>query len=611
MQKLTWHNMLMVAGLAFLIADHGGVGATEHDATGNVMFIHPDGTGLNHFLLARHYWATNDCCSGPDGALQWDRLPAMAVYRGHMSDQLTATSNGGATAHAFGVKVQGPDSYGKDRGRAILALSGYPGSFLREAGCYGHPIGVINDGDIAGEPGTGAFLAETGIRGEPNEQTRQFLEGRPGFEQDCDPRTSEVEHNGDRLPDVVLGGGERFFLPEETEFCKDRGPLPPADNLPLDCAAHIDPVNDRGPAREDGRNLLKLANELGYVIMRTRTEFEAIKAKVDADQSFAPRILGLFAADDMFNDEEEEQLKDLGLVRDPDDTLPAEGLEYGPDKIGDLVLWGAKEDDPERPYSFNPPTIAEMTALGLEVLKRRAEEAGKPFAVVVEDESTDNMPNKNNAIGTLRALKRTDDMIGVARNFVNHVDDKTLIITGADSDGSGPQLLALRAVDSSPDGQEEDDIPFNPIQCEDDSDLDTCKVMFTNVNPTGLDGGEQFVEVDGLDGRDSKVFIAEPDALLAFRPFENAATEAPSVPDQRLPFAVVWTGRPDVAGGILSRAEGVNAELLNSREPFYEGEPPLYIRFDNTDIYRMVYLTLFGERLPSGVGVPAATRPKY
>lgn len=602
--------MLTAAGVASLIVGHGGVGAAEDDAIGNAIFIHPDGTGLNHFLLARHYWARNECCKGPDGTLQWDRLPAMVVYRGHMSDQLTATSNGGATAHAFGVKVQGPDSYGKDRGRAILALSGYPGSFLREAGCYGHPIGVINDGDIAGEPGTGAFLAETDIRGEPNEQTRQFLEGRPGFEKgnDCDPRTSEVENDGDRLPDVILGGGERFFLPEGIGLCKDRDPKPLTNNLPLDCAAHTDPVNGRGPAREDGRNLLQLAHELGYVIMRTRAEFEAVKTQMDTDPNFAPRVLGVFAADDIFNDEEEEQLKAIGLVRDPDDALPPEGLEYGVDKIGNLVLWGAKQDDPERPYSFDPPTIAEMTALGLEALKRRAEEAGKPFAVVIEDESTDNMPNKNNAIGTLRALQRTDDMIGVARNFLTKRDEKTLIITGADSDGSGPQLLALRAVDSSPTGQEDDDIPFNPIQCDDARDLNTCVVTFTNVNPTGLDDGDQLVEVDGVDGRGGKPFLAEHDALLPFRPFPNKATDAPSVAAQPLPFAVVWTSLPDVAGGILSRAEGLNAELLNSMEPFREGEPPFYARFDNTDIYRMVYLTLFGERLPTSVGVSAETR---
>ncbi len=250
-------------------------GAAEAQRIGNAIFIHPDGTGLNHYHAGRLYW------KGPDRSLEYDKLPEMVVYRGHMSDRITGTSNGGATTHAFGVKVQGPDSYGRDRGRDILALSGYPGSFLREAGCYGYSIGVINDGDIAGEPGTGAFLAETDIRGEPNEQTRQFLEGRPGFEvgTDCDPRTPEIENSGDRLPDVILGGGERFFLPEGTPLCRDLADPPPAESLPLTCAAHTDAVFGSGSDRDDGRNLLQLADELGYVIMRTRAEFEKLSGK--------------------------------------------------------------------------------------------------------------------------------------------------------------------------------------------------------------------------------------------------------------------------------------------------------------------------------------------
>lgn len=610
MGKESWRQRVMTASLVLLIGGYGLAGAADRDETGNVIFIHPDGTGLNHFLLARHYWAREDCCAGPDGFLQWDRLPAMAVYRGHLSDQLAATSNGGATAHGFGVKVQGSDSYGQDRGRSILALSGYPGSFLREAGCYGHPIGIINDGDVAGEPGTGAFLAETATRNEPNEQTRQLIEGRPGFEQgnDCDPRTVEVEHDGDRLPDIILGGGERFFFPEQTELCRDRDPTPSAGELPLDCAAHTDPVDGGGPARKDGRNLLQSAHERGYIIMRTRQEFDAVKARVDADRHFAPRLLGIFAADDIFNDAAEERLKAVGLVRDAEDALPPEGLEYGADKVGKLVLWGAKQGDSERPYSFDPPTVAEMADLGLEVLKRRAQEAGKPFAAVIEVESTDNMPNANNAIGTLLALKRTDDLIGVARDFVAELDSRTLIITAADSDGSGPQLLALRTVDATPAGQKEADRVSNPVQCEDASDLNTCVVTYTDVNPTGLEGGEQWVEVDGMDGRGGRPFLAEPDALLPWRPFQNGATQAPSVPAQPLPFAVVWTGLPDVAGGIVSRAQGLNAGRLTRTEPFREGELPFYVRFDNTDVYRMVYVTLFGKRLPSGVGVAARSR---
>ncbi|TAE79023.1 MAG: alkaline phosphatase, partial [Verrucomicrobia bacterium] len=50
--------------------------------TGNVIFFHPDGLGLNHWFAGRMYFY------GPDGLLQWDQLPHMAPYRGHMNNTL-------------------------------------------------------------------------------------------------------------------------------------------------------------------------------------------------------------------------------------------------------------------------------------------------------------------------------------------------------------------------------------------------------------------------------------------------------------------------------------------------------------------------------------------
>jgi len=77
----------------------------------NVIFVHPDGAALNSWNAARTYW------KGPDGRLAWDLMPEMLVYRGHMSDRLGATSNGGATAHAFGQRVKGGGSFGRDGSR--------------------------------------------------------------------------------------------------------------------------------------------------------------------------------------------------------------------------------------------------------------------------------------------------------------------------------------------------------------------------------------------------------------------------------------------------------------------------------------------------------------
>ena len=71
-------------------------------------------------------------CSGiasRKGVLPWPcQRSAVAKQQG-----LTMSSNGGATTHAFGFKVQAEDSFGQDGSRSITALSGYRGSIMREA----------------------------------------------------------------------------------------------------------------------------------------------------------------------------------------------------------------------------------------------------------------------------------------------------------------------------------------------------------------------------------------------------------------------------------------------------------------------------------------------
>jgi alkaline phosphatase len=497
-------------GLAFTVITASILGCATRDGrestTGNVIFVHPDGTGLNHWNAGRMYW------KGPDGVLEWDRLPEMAVYRGHMADQLTATSNGGATTHAFGVKVRGPGSFGKDGTSTIRALSGYDGSVMREAANAGHPVGIVNDGDVA-EPGTGAFLAQVDDRYNGTEIVRQMLQGRP--------ETDDAE------PVVVLGGGERFFLPEGTPRC--------SDEVRLDCAVHADPVDAGGPNRADGRNLLEEAVQAGWLVARTRGEFETLREALAADPAYAPKVLGLFAADDIFNDVPEEQLIRLRLV---DDTRASD------DRRGRLVIWG----DRAGTLGYDPPSAAEMTEVALTVLERHGRERGMPFLLVVEVESTDNMPNANNAVGALRALGRSDDVIAVARQF-QETHPATLVLTAADSDASGLQVFAPPRLDAAG------------------------LVTGISGNPTGHPDERVLHTLDGIEGRHTPPFTAAPDAT-----------------GRALPFAIAWSGAEDVAGGVLARAHGLNAPLLGTL---------FSARFDNTDVYRMMYLTMFGELLPA------------
>jgi alkaline phosphatase len=481
--KIAALTALLLGGCADSEPDEAGVDtATASSRAGNVIFVHPDGTGLNHWTAARAYWR------GPDGLLAWDRLPALAVYRGHMADQLVGTSNGAATTHGFGVRVAAAGSYGRDgkgeASRVITAASGFRGSVMREAAHRGYPVGVVNDGDLA-EPGTGAFLAEATSRYDTSTIAEQILFGRPDAQ--------------DPPPAVVLGGGERFLLPEGTPACGRR--------IRPDCAVHVDPVTGAGPSREDGRNLVAEAEAAGWTVIRTRVEFDRVVRRVARDEDYLPRLLGLFAADDIFNDVPEERLIEAGLVREQDNG-----------RAGRLIHWGGLPTSP----SADPPTAREMTELAITLLERRARLAALPFLLVVEVESTDNLANANSGIGALRALARADDVIAAATEFATGRDD-TLILVAADSDAGGLQLAG-------------------PPPTQDDG-----RVTGLPGNPTDRKIDRQLFAVDGVEGRATAPFEALPDAA-----------------GHRSTFAVAWSGGVDVAGGVLARAGGLNSELLGT-----------------------------------------------
>ncbi len=521
--------------------------------TGSVVFLHPDGTGPNHWQAMRSYWY------GPDEVAFWDGLPEKAVYRGHMADGLAGTSNGGATTHAFGYKVQGEGSFGQDGERVIDSLSGFQGSVMRQAQYAGYPVGVVNDG-TATEPGTGAFLAEVDDREDHESIALEMLEGRTA--------NGPGETSPDPDPQVMLGGGERWFLPEGE-------------------------AGYHGPgSRTDGRNLIEEAEAKGYRVVRTRAEFEALVSELTSagceaapsSEACAPKILGLFARNDTFNDAPEEALIDAGLrvpgvaeddkrsnlllygthegVPNPNNTTEDPGDPEGETDAGDLPddLVGAN-GEAVTANGQAPPTVAEMTETALLVLSRAEARTGLPFVLVSEPESPDNFGNNNNSIGVLTATHRSDLAIGEAAEYQRTVDPHTLLVTAADSDAGGMQLYAV-----TPD--------------EETGELPTT-VGTEEHNPTG--GGEEDLEVplDGLYGRDTEPFVAEADQF-----------------GQRLPFAMSMVNTADVQGGIVSRAVGGNAWRLGSEE--------LSERFDNIDVYRMMHENLFGvfPEYPEGQRAP-------
>ncbi|MEM6518383.1 MAG: alkaline phosphatase [Cyanobacteria bacterium P01_C01_bin.70] len=443
--------------------------------TGNVIFIHPDGTSPSHYAAAR--FATE----GTDGRLNWDQMSHAGVYLGHIDDRLVSTSNAGAVVHAYGVKPFA-GSYGFDApieegGEEIVSLSGKPITIMQEAQAAGKAIGIINSGFIA-EPGTGVFLADVDNRGETEEITAEILES--GAE-------------------VILGAGETDYLPVGT----------------------VGVFGEEG-TREDGRNLIEEAAAMGYTVVFTREELMAV------NPNETDKLLGIFAAEDTYNDTFEDNLRAQEWV----------------DENGDLILYG------QPPLNPNPPTLAEMLEVALPILD--ADPDG--FMLTLEEEATDNFGNNNNAAGTIEAAIRADAAIGVAMDFVDNTDPNTLIITAADSDAGGLEVL---------------DVPlgfFGEIPEEFNFDS-TLRVQSDQVSFG--DSADGFpVEMDDIDGSNNG----------NYEPF---STGAPDADGDVFDFGVAWATLTDVNGGIVSKTYGLNADLLPATT-------------DNTDIYRVMYETLFG-----------------
>lgn len=429
--------------------------------TGNVIFIHPDGTSPSHYAAARF------AAVGTDGRLNWDNMTDAGVYLGHLDDSIVSTSNGGAVAHAYGIKPF-DGSYGLDEsGNPYTSLSGQSGTtIMDEAIAAGKPTAVINSGFIA-EPGTGVFLSAAEDRSNVAEITAEIVESGA---------------------DVIMGGGEIHYLPVGT----------------------VGRFGEEG-IREDGRNLIEEAEAMGYTVVYTYEEMESLPADSE-------KVLGIFAAEDTYNDTNEAALQEEGFV----------------DENGELVLYG-------QPVNENPPTVAEMLEVTLDLDKFVQAEDG--FMVVLEEEGSDNFPNNNNGAGAIEATLRADEAIGVAQDFVDNVDPNTLVLTAADSDAGG-----LEVIDVDEDSETVGDIPVQP-----------------ELTAFGNDADGIQVPLDGTTGNDTEPFVTgESDAN-----------------GDNFEFGLAYVTTNDVAGSIVSKGYGLNSDLIEDT-------------VDNTDMYRIMYQTLFG-----------------
>jgi alkaline phosphatase len=228
--------------------------------TGNVVFIHPDGTALAGWNAIRVLYY------GPDGELNWDRLSNIGLYQGHTKNTLTSSSDAGATTHSYGVKVD-LLSYGMDGTKSLTSRSGSNLSIMMEAKSKEINIGIINSGKIV-EPGTGVFVASDESRANEDAISKKIIESNA---------------------DLIFSGGEENLLPLGVE-----GKFGPGK-------------------RKDGLNVIELAKQLGYKVIYTKEELSSISNQTE-------KVLGIFAHGHSFNDKSEEELIQLGLKNYPPDV---------------------------------------------------------------------------------------------------------------------------------------------------------------------------------------------------------------------------------------------------------------------------------------------------
>lgn len=234
--------------------------SSQSNKTGNVIFIHPDGMSLAHWDAVRFIH------SGYEGELNFDRFSHTAVYRGTIRNQITATSNAGATIHAFGVKTSA-NSFGMDQGK-ILSKAGDPYSILVSAQKKGVKTALCQSGVLV-EPGTAAFVAQVENRKYKDEIAKQIIE-------------SGV--------DLIFGGGEKYLLPKGVQGYFGLG------------------------ERKDKINLIEKAKSLGYTVIYDLRNFEKLRSN--------SKILGVFAHDDTYNDDDPiEIIKKKGFYQKSAPTI--------------------------------------------------------------------------------------------------------------------------------------------------------------------------------------------------------------------------------------------------------------------------------------------------
>ena len=330
----------------------------------NVIFLVGDGMASAHRDAGRLRLA------GLDRNLEMDQLPVSGSLSHDARDPnaFVTDSAAGATAWATGQKTFN-GAISVDVNRNPLPVLG------EQAKAAGKATGLVTTAQVT-DASPAAFYARTPDRGLQSDIALQYL--------------------NESKPDVILGGGEDWWLPAGTP-----GAFPDA------------PAEDPQEAsRGTQGNLIDQARGLGYNHVTTPQQLQ---------QARGPKLLGLFANEEMFQQRAEGQ-----------------GDVYRP--VVDL------------------PT---MTRKALDTLST----SRQGFFLVVEEEAIDEFAHNNNSPQVLEGMKQLDATVAVVRQFLRRNPDTLVVVTG-DHETGGLAIEGVDANDETGTGASVEDGPF-PIQGSD------------------------------------------------------------------------------------------------------------------------------------------------
>jgi alkaline phosphatase len=329
----------------------------------NVIVLQGDGMATAQRDLIRLVTVGNK----PGQELVMNQLDHAGLVHTDPDDPEEAVTDSAAAATAFSTGVK------TFNGAVGVDPQGTPvPTLLEDARRAGKATGLVTTSQVT-DATPAAYAAHVTDRAQQSEIARQFLEASK--------------------PDVILGGGEDYWYPAGTPGAYPDHPA-------------TDPTEE---SKGDRGNLVERAQQLGY---RYVTDAAAL------ERARGPKLLGLFANEEMFEHREEGH--------------------------GDLY-------DPVVP-------LPDMAAKALDVLSQDRD----GFFVLIEEEAIDEMAHENNAGLMIKSGAALDRTVALAVDFARR-HPGTLIVVQGDHETGGLTIENPDPEDESGDELSREDGPF-PVQ---------------------------------------------------------------------------------------------------------------------------------------------------